>query len=121
MAHALDAGLLLCFVRASLARASDAHRWPPDTPMIHNRYLPLWLHQVCNGVLGAALLAGLSSIWFGEPAGSWKHFVSRCLIWSSIPVGIILAFAARRLSIVQGVAGEDGYDELHHEDEKPVA
>jgi hypothetical protein len=26
MAHALDAGLRLCFNRTSLARASDAHR-----------------------------------------------------------------------------------------------
>ena len=27
MAHALDAGLRLGFIRASLTRASDAHRW----------------------------------------------------------------------------------------------
>ena len=26
--HALDAGLRLCFIRAPLARASDAHRYP---------------------------------------------------------------------------------------------
>ena len=32
MAHALDAGLRLCFIRASLARASDAHRWGYTTP-----------------------------------------------------------------------------------------
>jgi len=89
--------------------------------MIHNRYLPLWLHRVCNGVFGAALLLGIGSIWFGEPAGSWRHFLSRCLIWSSIPVGIILALFARRFSIVQGVAGGEGYDELHErDDEKPV-
>jgi hypothetical protein len=25
--HALDARLRLCFIRASLARASDAHHW----------------------------------------------------------------------------------------------
>ena len=90
--------------------------------MIHNCYLPLWLHRVCNGVFGAVLLIGIGSIWFGEPAESWRHFVSRCLIWASIPVGIILALVARRFSIVQGVAGGDGYDELHEaDDEKPVA
>jgi hypothetical protein len=95
---------------------------PPDTPMIHNRYLPLWLHRVCNGVFGAVLLIGIGSIWFGEPAETWRHIVSRCLIWASIPVGITLALIARRFSIVQGVAGGDGYDELHEtDDKKPVA
>ena len=80
--------------------------------MIHNSYLPRWLHRVCNGVLGSAVLLGIGSIWFGQPAGSWQHLLSRCLIWSSIPVGIILALVARRCSIVEGVAGGDGYDEL---------
>jgi hypothetical protein len=84
--------------------------------MIHNRYLPLCLHRVCNGVLGAVVLVGLGSIWFGEPAGSWRHFLSRCLIWSSLPVSIILAVMARRFSIVRGVAGGDGYDELREKD-----
>ena len=86
--------------------------------MIHNRYLPLWLHRICNGAFGAAWLAGISSIWFTEPPGSWQHTLSRCLIWSSIPVGIILASLARRCSIVEGVAGEDGYDELRGTDDK---
>ncbi len=86
--------------------------------MIHNRYLPLGLHQVCNGVFGAVWLIGLGSIWFGEPAESWRHFVSRSLIWASIPVGIILALVARQFSIVQGVAGGDGYDELPETDGK---
>jgi hypothetical protein len=90
--------------------------------MIRNRYLPLWLHRVCNGVFGAVLLIGIGSMWFGEPAESWRHFVSRCLVWASIPVGIILALVARRFSIVQGVAGGDGYDELHEtDDKKPLA
>jgi hypothetical protein len=86
--------------------------------MIHNRHLPLWLHRVCNGVFGAVLLASIGSVWFGEPAGSWRHFLSRCLIWSSVPAGIILALVARRCSIVRGVAGRDGYDELHEADDK---
>jgi hypothetical protein len=90
--------------------------------MIHNRYLPLWLHRTCNGVFGTALLVGIGSIWFSDPVGSWGYFVSRCLIWASVPVGIILALFARRFSIVRGVAGGDGYDELHDsDDKKPVA
>ena len=59
--------------------------------MIHNRHLPLWLHRICNGVFGAALLIGMGSIWFGESPGSWQYVLSRGLIWASIPVGIILA------------------------------
>ena len=90
--------------------------------MIHNRYLPQWLHRVCNGVFGAALLIGVGSIWIGEPADSWRRTLALCLMWASIPVGIILALVARRFSIVQGVAGGDGYDELHDtDDKKPVA
>ena len=81
--------------------------------MIHNRYLPLWLHRVCNGLFGAVVVLGLSSIWLGEPADSWWHVLSRCLAWSSIPVAIILAVVAKRFSIVEGVAGGEGYDELH--------
>lgn len=80
--------------------------------MIHNRYLPHWLHRLCNGLFGAALLAGIGSIWFDEPPGSWLHLLSRVLIWSSIPVGIILVVRARKFSIVEGVAGGEGYDEL---------
>ena len=83
--------------------------------MIHNRYLPIWLHRLCNSLFGAVLLISIGSIWFGEPEGSWQHLLSRFLIWASIPVGIILALAARRFSIVQGVAGGDGYDELHED------
>ncbi len=82
--------------------------------MIHNRYLPLWLHRVCCGVLAAVILAGLSSIWFGEPSGNWRHFVSHCLLWGSVPVGVVLACIAHRFSIVEGLAGGEGYDELHH-------
>lgn len=80
--------------------------------MIHNRYLPMWLHRLCCGVLGAVALAGVGSIWFAEPSGSWRHFVSRCLVWGSIPVGIVLACIAHRFSIVEGLAGGEGYDEL---------
>ena len=89
--------------------------------MIHNRYLPPWLHRICNGVFGAVVFVSAGSIWFGEPAGSWRHFLSRFLIWSSIPAGILLTIVAGRFSIVQGVAGGEGYDELsERDDEKPV-
>lgn len=87
--------------------------------MIHNRYLPSWLHRIGNGLFGAVLLFGFGSIWISEPAGTWRHLISLCLIGASLPAGIILAFVAHRFSIVRGVAGEDGYDELHEVDAKP--
>jgi len=37
--------------------------------MIHDRHLPLWLHRICNGVFGAALLIGIGSIWFWRATG----------------------------------------------------
>jgi len=77
----------------------------------------MWLHRLCSGIFGAALFAGFASNWFGEPPDTWRHVVSRCLLWGSAPVGIALAFAAHRFSIVQGVAGRDGYDELTKQDE----
>ena len=85
--------------------------------MIHNRYLPMWLHRVCGGVLGSVALAGIGSIWFAEPPGTWRHLVSRCLLWASVPVGILLACIAHRFSFVEGLAGGEGYDELHDANE----
>ncbi len=89
--------------------------------MSDKRYLPLWLHRVFNGLFPAALLAGFGTCWLGEPAGSWRHIVSMCMIWASIPVGILFAIITRRFSIVEGVAGEVGYEEDESDDKKPLA
>ena len=89
--------------------------------MSDKRYLPLWLHRVYNGLFPAALLAGFGTYWLGEPAGSWRHDVSLCLLWSSVPVGLIFAAITRRFSIVEGVAGEVGYEEDESDDKKPLA
>ena len=62
------------------------------------------------------MLLGIGSIWFSEPAGTWRYFISRCLIWASVPIGIIFACVTHRRSIVQGLAGDIGYEEL---DDKP--
>jgi hypothetical protein len=79
--------------------------------MSNNRYLPLWLHRICNGLFASALLAGLGTFCIGEPAGSWRHIVSACLVWSSIPIGIVLAVVAHHFSIVEGLADDVGYEE----------
>jgi hypothetical protein len=38
-------------------------------------------------------------------------------LWTSVPVGILLACIAHRFSIVEGLAGGEGYDELHDANE----
>ena len=47
MAHNLDAGFRPCFIRASLARASDAQRWATSTRMRKIRQLFLISLAVC--------------------------------------------------------------------------
>jgi hypothetical protein len=81
--------------------------------MITNRYLPQWLHRVACGVIAAALVATLASA--GLPysdAESWLQMASRPLLWLTIPVGLVAASAAHRFSIVEGCAGEVGYEDL---------
>jgi hypothetical protein len=89
--------------------------------MIHNRCLPMWLHRLCSAVFGAAVFAAVGSVWFAEPPGSWRHIISRCFLWGSVPAGIVLACIAHRFSIVEGVAGGEGYDELHDRNEKKTS
>jgi hypothetical protein len=80
-------------------------------PTSDRLFLPLWLHRVFNGLFSAALLATFGTYWLGEPEGSWRHVFALCLLWSSVPVGLVLAAITHRLSIVEGVAGEIGYEE----------
>jgi len=87
--------------------------------MSDKRYLPLWLHRIFNGLFSTALLAGFGTHWLGEPAGSWRHVISQCLLWASIPFGLIFAAITHRFSIVEGVAGEVGY-EKKSDDKKPL-
>ena len=90
--------------------------------MIRNRYLPRWLHRVACGMFGAVVLALLGLNWLGQPSGSWRHIVSLCFLVLSIPVGVILACVAHRFSIVEGLAGDVGYEDLDaKQDDKPPA
>jgi heme A synthase len=90
--------------------------------MIRNRYLPRWLHRVACGMFGAAVLAFLGLNWLGQPSGSWQHILSLCFLVLSIPVGVILACVAHRFSIVEGLAGDVGYEdsEAKQDDKPPV-
>ena len=99
--------------------SSLARGW--DRLMIHNRCLSRWLHRLCSGVFGSAVLGALGSIWLAEPPGSWRYVISRCLLWGSVPAGIVLACLAHRFSIVEGVAGGEGNDELQDRNEKKTS
>jgi hypothetical protein len=84
---------------------------------LHNRYLPLWLHRVCNGILGTAASATLASLGLSSfPPSHLLYRLSVVLLYLSVPIGILLVFIARRFSIVEGVACGDGYLELTKSD-----
>jgi len=81
--------------------------------MLHNRYLPDWLHRVANGAVGG----GLSSL----PALAIVRVLSAPLweLWFVLPVALICtALDPRRFSLVDGCAGDLGYDELLDDDAK---
>ncbi len=74
---------------------------------MHNRYLFDWVHRLANGVIGG-LLSMLASVVavrvLGAPLG---------VLWVAIPVVVCgAAISPRRFSLVEGCAGDLGYDEL---------
>jgi hypothetical protein len=82
--------------------------------MIHNRYLPTWVHRLANGVLAflGAASAGTSGI-LSFRDGSFLEAVSGWLLLLSPAVGVLFALLdPKRVSLVEGLAGEAGYDEL---------
>ena len=74
---------------------------------IHNRYLREWLHRVVNAVV-------VGSVW-GTATGYLRLSASPAPFWKwaflLTPV-IVIAMLFVRYSVVRGVAGEEGYDEL---------
>ncbi|MFB3895047.1 MAG: hypothetical protein ACE14V_01975 [bacterium] len=84
---------------------------------IHNCYLPEWLHRLCNGIYSSVLCFTIATAGLVY-CQSYKllYILSLCLYYLTIPVGILAAIFVNRFSIVEGCAGEDGYDELISED-----
>ena len=80
---------------------------------IHNRYLPQWLHRIANGVLAAGITVTVAS-WgldaFSETALLVRLFSG--LLYASPIVGLVAALLTHKISIVEGIAGGDRYDEL---------
>ena len=92
-------------------------------PFIRNHYLPQWLHRVACGAISAALSAtvAIGGLRYFD-ADSWLRTASVILLWSSIPIGIVFACFAHRFSIVEGCAGDVGYEDLHSDhDDTPTA
>jgi hypothetical protein len=67
--------------------------------------------MVCGG-FATVVLALLGLNWLSQPPGFWRHIVSLCLLIWSLPIGVIFACLAHRFSIVQGLAGDVGYEDL---------
>jgi hypothetical protein len=91
--------------------------------MITNRYLPQWMHRAACGIVGAAVTVAIASGgMLSFDADSWLRTASGVLLWLSIPIGIALACVAHRFSIVEGCAGDVGYEDLEsNHDDKPPA
>ena len=83
-------------------------------PVIHNRRLSGGLHRVVNALFGCFLLAGLGALGLGYfSSSSWLSslsFLGICLT----PVAFIalLLVDPQRFSLIEGVAGDLGNDEL---------
>jgi hypothetical protein len=84
--------------------------------MIRNRQLPQWLHRLACGAVGSAAAATVATLGlrYLEP-DSWLHAASRGLLWLSLPIGIVLACVAPRWSVVEGCAGDAGYEDMKDE------
>jgi hypothetical protein len=78
LAHALDAGLCFCFIRASLARASDARRYMKNGSLRSLVFLFAVLSLVAISRRGLAQQAGVSAAGqFSAPIGTYVPAVSR--------------------------------------------
>ena len=91
--------------------------------MINNRRLPQWLHRLACGTISAALTATIASVGLHYfDVGSWLRTASLVLLWLSTPVGAVFACVAGRFSIVEGCAGDVGYEDLDSKrEDKPPA
>jgi hypothetical protein len=85
-------------------------------PFVRNHYLPQWFHRIACGGFAAVVLTLIGLNWLSQPSGSWRHILSICFLVLSLPAGIVMACVAHRFSIVEGLAGDVGYEDL---DEKP--
>jgi hypothetical protein len=80
---------------------------------LHNGYLPQWAHRVANGVMASLFLA-LTGAWFTSTLASdslpWR--IALVLLYAS-PTGLLASLLnPNKFTLVEGIAGKEGYDEL---------
>ena len=79
-------------------------------PVFYNRYLPSLVHRIANALCGGLLLAtiGVAIVTFLLP-GPWQWMATRLILWTGLIVGTtLLTVSPKRLTLVEGVAGEMG-------------
>lgn len=79
--------------------------------MIHNRYIPEWLHRLVNALVIGTLWCGAGiAVWSTAPPESVWFAGGRWCVYAT-PL-VLAAGLFVRPSLVRGVAGGEGYDEL---------
>jgi hypothetical protein len=72
-------------------------------PILHNQHLPNWLQRLVNGIVSGLVVLALAAFVDGPP---WS-------LWLAVPIGLAFMMPdPNRFSLVEGCAGEAGYDEL---------
>ncbi len=84
-----------------------------DTVRVYNRYLPQWVHRIANGVMASLALALSGAFGTGQLAcDTFFGKVCLTLLYAS-PAGLLVSCVdPTKFSLVEGIAGDDGYDEL---------
>jgi hypothetical protein len=74
---------------------------------IHNRHMPAWVRRFANAAVVAFLALAITTAAVHYLA--WPLW----LLWLSLPCGIgCMLLNPRKFTLVEGCAGDDGYDEL---------
>jgi hypothetical protein len=78
---------------------------------MHNRYLPEWLHRIVNAcVVGFIWGTATGYLSLSASPGSVLETITRWTFLLTPLIVFVMLFVP--YSIVRGVAGGDGYDEL---------
>jgi hypothetical protein len=93
-----------------------------ERPVLHNRYLPKWLHRACNAGFGSMLIATLGTLAVTNLLPNALQAVGlRIVVTSTVAMGLVLLIVdPNRFSTVEGCAGDLGYDELTDEEVEEI-
>ena len=72
-------------------------------PFVRNHYLPNWIHRLCNALVVALVVSVLLVYLLPYRAA---------VMAGAVLFVVVLCINPRKLSFVEGVAGEDGYLDL---------